>query len=301
MKHGDTETPRKTRKGKGFDQFARSYFISSVRTNASQATRLNFASSLFAWYFFGWPEDEYALSIRFVEFDRVTKITRPACWADAKFMRCAVSAWQSRRERVRAAGAESGGENHARQDPALDLPRTQRFGQTPGRPGEVRCTLAPIGYLHESQAFRYLTATGLLEYYGALTGVSAAICGANSAAARPRRPGHRTSERFRFSKGMVQRLALAQAWSTSRLLCSTSRPKAWTVARATVARSDSPPKSRAGRNPRFAQPGRRRTTLRPRAVLARANGFSGTLGEWPATNRPGIWKKRSNAYAGAAP
>src|SRR5262245_41468118 len=39
-----------------------------------------------------------------------------------------------------------------------------------GKPVGERGTLARIGYVHENQAFpRYLTATGLLEYYGALT------------------------------------------------------------------------------------------------------------------------------------
>jgi ABC-2 type transport system ATP-binding protein len=68
--------------------------------------------------------------------------------------------------------------------------------------------------LHESQAFpRYLTATGLLEYYGAMTGVSAADLRLRI----PRlleRVGltDRTCEPISgFSKGMVQRLALAQA------------------------------------------------------------------------------------------
>ncbi len=83
-----------------------------------------------------------------------------------------------------------------------------------GRPGTIRSTLAEVGYLHESQAFpRYLTATGLLEYYGALSGVSAADL-------RKRIPrllervglADRTCEPISgFSKGMVQRLALAQA------------------------------------------------------------------------------------------
>jgi ABC-2 type transport system ATP-binding protein len=83
-----------------------------------------------------------------------------------------------------------------------------------GRPASIRSTLAEVGYLHESQAFpRYLTATGLLNYYGALGGVPAAEL-------RKRIP--RLLERLGladrngepicgFSKGMVQRLALAQA------------------------------------------------------------------------------------------
>lgn len=88
--------------------------------------------------------------------------------------------------------------------------RVQRLG----RPLSERSTLARVGYMHEHQAFpAYLTAEGLLKFYGALSGIS-------SARLRARVPG--LLERFgladrahepirRFSKGMVQRLALAQA------------------------------------------------------------------------------------------
>lgn len=83
-----------------------------------------------------------------------------------------------------------------------------------GRPASDQSTLARVGYMHENQAFpRYLTAAALLEFYGRLSGVS-------STALRVRIPGllervglaDRASEPIaRFSKGMVQRLALAQA------------------------------------------------------------------------------------------
>jgi ABC-2 type transport system ATP-binding protein len=82
------------------------------------------------------------------------------------------------------------------------------------RPNSDRRTLARVGYLHESQAFpRYLTATGLLQYYGALSHIP-------SAELRTRIPAlldevglaDRTCEPIAgFSKGMVQRLALAQS------------------------------------------------------------------------------------------
>ncbi len=83
-----------------------------------------------------------------------------------------------------------------------------------GRPWHDRRTLARIGYIHESQALPpYLTARGLLDYYGALTGL------------RPRKIRWRGDELLervgladrsrepigRFSKGMLQRLALAQS------------------------------------------------------------------------------------------
>ncbi len=83
-----------------------------------------------------------------------------------------------------------------------------------GRHWKDRSTLARVGYVHESQAFpRHLTAQSLLEYYGAL--------GWQPLAEVRRRAGE-LLERFgladrsrepiaRFSKGMLQRLALAQA------------------------------------------------------------------------------------------
>ncbi len=82
------------------------------------------------------------------------------------------------------------------------------------RPTEARSTLGRVGYMHENQAFpSYLTAAGLLEFYGALSGISPARL-------RVRVPellervglADRAHESIRrFSKGMVQRLALAQA------------------------------------------------------------------------------------------
>lgn len=83
-----------------------------------------------------------------------------------------------------------------------------------GRPWSDRRTLARIGYIHESQSLpRYLTARGLLEYYGALAGVPACAVRRRSddllervgLADRSREPISR------YSKGMLQRLALAQA------------------------------------------------------------------------------------------
>jgi ABC-2 type transport system ATP-binding protein len=83
-----------------------------------------------------------------------------------------------------------------------------------GRSWHDRGTLAQVGYIHESQSLpRYLTAWGLLEYYGALSGLKRHTI---------RRRATKLLERVglddrgrepiaRFSKGMVQRLALAQA------------------------------------------------------------------------------------------
>jgi ABC-2 type transport system ATP-binding protein len=83
-----------------------------------------------------------------------------------------------------------------------------------GRPASDRATLAQVGYVHENHAFpRYLSAADLLEYYGALTLLPQDLV-------RQRVP--RLLERVglvdrskepiaRFSKGMLQRLGLAQA------------------------------------------------------------------------------------------
>jgi ABC-2 type transport system ATP-binding protein len=83
-----------------------------------------------------------------------------------------------------------------------------------GAPLSERRTLARVGYMHESHAFpRYLSARELLAFYGGLSGVP-------SAAVRPKvdellvRVGlaERGDEPIaHFSKGMVQRLGLAQA------------------------------------------------------------------------------------------
>lgn len=82
------------------------------------------------------------------------------------------------------------------------------------RPLSDRSTLAQVGYVHENHAFpRYLTASNVLEYYGALTLMP-------QEAVRRRAPGllarfglaDRAQEPIgRFSKGMLQRLGMAQA------------------------------------------------------------------------------------------
>jgi ABC-2 type transport system ATP-binding protein len=83
-----------------------------------------------------------------------------------------------------------------------------------GRPAADRSTLGRVGYVHENQAFpRYLSASALLEYYGALSLLPEETVRARAAqllervglADRAREPI------ARFSKGMVQRLGLAQA------------------------------------------------------------------------------------------
>lgn len=83
-----------------------------------------------------------------------------------------------------------------------------------GAPARDRSTLARVGYMHDGIAFPlHLTAEGLLDFYGALSGVNAQV-------RRERIPtllesvglADRKREPIaRFSKGMLQRLGLAQA------------------------------------------------------------------------------------------
>ena len=88
--------------------------------------------------------------------------------------------------------------------------RIERLGAS----SSDRRTLARIGYVHENHAFpRYLTAKALLEYYGAMTLLSAA----DLARRVPQLLDRVGLTEFakdpiaRFSKGMNQRLAIAQA------------------------------------------------------------------------------------------
>jgi ABC-2 type transport system ATP-binding protein len=82
------------------------------------------------------------------------------------------------------------------------------------RPVSDRRTLVEVGYVHDSQAFpTYLTAQTLLEYYGTLGGLIG--CELREAV-RDRLLEVGLSDRAkepiaRFSKGMLQRLSLAQA------------------------------------------------------------------------------------------
>ncbi len=83
-----------------------------------------------------------------------------------------------------------------------------------GLPLSERSTLARVGYMHENQAFpRYLTAKALLEFYGTLSWIPASILKTRVPALLERLGlADRAHEPIsRFSKGMVQRLALAQA------------------------------------------------------------------------------------------
>jgi ABC-2 type transport system ATP-binding protein len=83
-----------------------------------------------------------------------------------------------------------------------------------GRPLAERSTLARVGYMHENQAFpRYLTATSVLDFYGNMSWIAPAVLKSRVPALLGRLGlADRAHEPIsRFSKGMVQRLALAQA------------------------------------------------------------------------------------------
>jgi ABC-2 type transport system ATP-binding protein len=83
-----------------------------------------------------------------------------------------------------------------------------------GEPANRRATLSRVGYMHENHAFpRYLSATEVLTFYGGLAGVPGSEL-AGKVAALLDRVGLADRKRepiARFSKGMVQRLGLAQA------------------------------------------------------------------------------------------
>jgi len=86
-----------------------------------------------------------------------------------------------------------------------------------GHPLTERGTLARVGYMHENQAFpRYLTAAALLELYGGLSWVPSSVLRTRVPALLDRVGlADRAAEPIgRYSKGMVQRLALAQALLT---------------------------------------------------------------------------------------
>jgi len=83
-----------------------------------------------------------------------------------------------------------------------------------GKPVKDRATLARIGYVHENHAFpRYLSAESLLAYYGALTLMPYDVVKARVPKLLDQVG---LADRARdvvasFSKGMIQRLGLAQA------------------------------------------------------------------------------------------
>jgi len=83
-----------------------------------------------------------------------------------------------------------------------------------GRPIRERATLARIGYMHENHAFpRYLSAKEVLHFYGGLAGVPTDKL-KTKATELLERVGLTDRGRepiTQFSKGMVQRLGLAQA------------------------------------------------------------------------------------------
>jgi ABC-2 type transport system ATP-binding protein len=83
-----------------------------------------------------------------------------------------------------------------------------------GAPLGDRGTLARVGYMHENHAFpRYLSAAELLAFYGSLSGVSSELLDSRIGPLLERvgLADRKNEPIARFSKGMVQRLGLAQA------------------------------------------------------------------------------------------
>ena len=83
-----------------------------------------------------------------------------------------------------------------------------------GEPAKRRSTLARVGYMHENHAFpRYLSAREVLTFYGGLSGMRTAELAprANHLLERVGLADRGGEPITRFSKGMVQRLGLAQA------------------------------------------------------------------------------------------
>ena len=83
-----------------------------------------------------------------------------------------------------------------------------------GAPVSDRGSLARIGYMHENHAFpRYLSASELLHFYGGLSGVASEQLDSRveSLLVRVGLADRQHEPIARFSKGMVQRLGLAQA------------------------------------------------------------------------------------------
>ena len=77
-----------------------------------------------------------------------------------------------------------------------------------------RRTLGRVGYMHENHAFpRYLSASELLNFYGGLSGLRSEDIGSRveSLLVRVGLADRKNEPIARFSKGMVQRLGLAQA------------------------------------------------------------------------------------------
>jgi ABC-2 type transport system ATP-binding protein len=83
-----------------------------------------------------------------------------------------------------------------------------------GEPLSDRKTLGRIGYMHENHAFpRYLSASELLTFYGGLSGLASEVLSekVQQLLERVGLADRRSEPIARFSKGMVQRLGLAQA------------------------------------------------------------------------------------------
>ncbi len=96
-----------------------------------------------------------------------------------------------------------------------------------GEPLANRSTLAHVGYMHENHAFpRYLSASEVLHFYGGLAGLSGEQMPklVDGLLERVGLADRRREPIARFSKGMVQRLGLAQAIMNSPRLLVLDEP-----------------------------------------------------------------------------
>ena len=138
-----------------------------------------------------------------------------------------------------------------------------------GRPLSERSTLARVGYMHENQAFpRYLTAAALLDFYGELSLVPASVLRTRVPALLEQRrtDGPAQEPIARFSKGMVQRLALAQALLAEPDLLVLDEPMEGLDLAARLLLEEIIDEQRYGRKDRadrFTRPGRGGSGLRP--------------------------------------
>ena len=154
-----------------------------------------------------------------------------------------------------------------------------------GSPWSDRRTLADVGYVHENPAFpRYLSAWQLLEGYGRLSGVDGGVLRRRTGELLERVGlADRSRESIAgFSKGMLQRLALAQALINDPQLLVLDEPsEGMDLPGAATARTKSFASGARPATPSscLARPGRRPAAVRSRGrVAARTAGVRRTRG-----------------------
>jgi ABC-2 type transport system ATP-binding protein len=149
------------------------------------------------------------------EFENVVKVYRPAGWPRREVHAlCGVTLKISEGEIFGIVGPNRAGKTTLVKILLSMCQPTSGRVRRLGAPAWDRSSLARVGYVHESQAFpNYLSATQLLEYYASLALVPGSLARRRGVALLERVGlADRAHEPIRrFSKGMLQRLALAQA------------------------------------------------------------------------------------------